>query len=152
MVHALVSLHAVLTPYGIVADLRPDRLAIPRNRTRHPQVYCVEGDHRVHAGFLTSLKPLADYRAADRAVRQVIRQGLFTLQATEAFDFHYYFDSLAHLDKALATRWTDTILEDPTRHRLSVLLRRHPRAQVMAVSRIRLRVLMKRSDGYGRVR
>lgn len=93
----------------------------------------MEGDHRIHAGVLTTLKPLADCHAADRAVRQVVREGLFALRATEAFDFHYYFDSPAHLDRALATRWTDTILEDPTRHRLSVLLRQHPRARIMAV-------------------
>ncbi len=144
MVHALVLLHAVLTPHGVLADLRPDRLAIPRRPARHPQVYCVEGDRRVHAGYLKTLKPLADYRAADLAVRRVIRRGLFALQAIEAFDFHYYFDSLAHLEKALATRWTDTVLEASTRHRLRVLLRKYPRGRIMAVSRIRLSVTIKR--------
>src|SRR5712692_2085604 len=123
MVHALVLLHAVLTPHGVLADLRPDRLAIPRRLARHPQVYCVEGDRRVHAGYLKTLKPLADHRAADLAVRRVIRRGFFALQAI---------------------RWTDTVLEASTRHRLRVLLRKYPRGRIMAVSRIRLSVTIKR--------
>ncbi len=143
MVHALELLHAVLAPHGVLADLRPDRSANPPKSTRHPQVYCTEGDHRVHAGYLKTLKPFADYRAADLAVRRVIRRGLFALQAIETFDYHYYFDSLAHLERALATRWTDTVLEASTRHRLGVLLRKHPRALIMAVSRIRLNVMRK---------
>lgn len=143
MVHALELLHAVLAPQGVLADLRPDRSANPPNRTRHPQVYCIAGDERVHAGYLKTLKPVADYRAANLAVRRVIRRGLFALQAVEVFDFHYYFDSLTHLEKALATRWTDTVLETSTHHHLGVLLHRHPNAQIMAVSRIRLNVMRK---------
>jgi hypothetical protein len=143
MVDALELLHAVLAPHGVLADLRPDRSANPPRHARHPQVYCVEGDQRVHAGYLKTLKPFADYRAADLAVRRVIRRGLFALQAVETFDFHYYFDSPAHLEKAVATRWTDTVLEASTNHHLRVMLRKHPKAHIMAVSRIRLSIMRR---------
>lgn len=146
MVHALVLLHQALAPDGTLVDLRPDRLANPQGRrARQPHVYCVQGGRRVHAGYLKTLKPLATYRAADHAVRQVIRQELFTFRAVEAFDFHYYFHTLECLDRALATRWTSTVLEASTRRRLGTLLRAHPAAQIMAVDRIRLSVLMKRA-------
>lgn len=75
MVHALVIAHGLLCAHGMVADLRPDR--VTNICARHIQVYCLTGDHRVHAGRLKLLKPLADFRAADRAVREVIRRGRF---------------------------------------------------------------------------
>lgn len=143
MVHALVNARGLLRTHGLVADLRPD--TVTKFRAGHIQVHCLTGDHRVHAGRLKLLKPLADFRAADGAVREVIRRRLFRLRAVETFEFRYYFDTFAHLEKALARYWTDAkaTLEDSTRRRLSVLLRRYPEARVMAVAQYRLNVLAK---------
>jgi len=141
MVHALIIAHRLLRAHGVVADLRPDRVATIRARRTH--VYCLTGDHGIHAGRIKPLKPLADFRAADRAVREVIRRGLFRLRAVEAFEFRYYFDTLPHFEKALARYWTDATLEDSTRRRLGRLLRRYPTARITAVARMRLNVLAK---------
>jgi len=145
MVHALVLLYGVLTSHGTLVDLRPDRMANAcDHRAGQPHIYCVEGEQRVHVGYLKTAKPLADYRAADRAVRNVIRQGLFALQTVEVFSFRYHVDSLATLDKALATRWASTILDAPTRRRLQACLHKHPAAKIMMVDRMRLTVMEKR--------
>jgi len=87
--------------------------------------------------------PLADFRAADRAIREVVRRGLFRLGAIEAFELRYYFDTPGHLEKAVARYWTYATLEDSTRRRVDALLRRHPSATIMAVARQRVNVLVK---------
>lgn len=142
MVHALVTIRGLLRPHGVVADLQPDRFA--GRHARHAQIYCLTNDRRLHAGRIKIVKPLADFRAADRAIREVVRRGLFRLGAIEAFEFHYYFDSSAHLDRAVARYWRPhATLEESARRRVGSLLRRHRGARIMAVSRQRMTVLVK---------
>jgi hypothetical protein len=81
MVHALTVTRRLLRPHGVLVDLRNNRFA--SIRARHDQVYCLTGDRRLYAGPLKVKKPLADFRAADRAVREVVRRGLFRLASTE---------------------------------------------------------------------
>jgi len=143
MVHALIRLHRALSGRGILVDLRPDRRAAIPDRLFHTQLYCAVNGRQVHAGRLRAVRPLAVFVAADRALRHVVRRGLFAARSTATFNFHYYFDSPAHLERAVALYWPQTMLEISTRRRLSMLLRRHPGAEIMAITRVRLSVLAK---------
>lgn len=154
MVHALRQIHRVLAPHGVVADLRPDRRL--HQRTRHarltlawlPRVYLGSGLWRGPVGVLQKTgKKLADHRAADTAIQQVLRRGLFVLSAADTFEFRYYFRTLAHLDNHLATVWVETSLPLQTRRRLLAGLRRHPTSQILVVEPVQLNVLVKVDAG-----
>ena len=140
MVHALMVTRRLLRPHGVLVDLRNDRFA--SIRARHEQVYCLAGDRRLYAGPLRIKKPLADFRAADRAVREVVRRGLFRLAATEVFEIRSYCKTVSSLDKA-AARNAYVTLESATRRRLHALLRRHPGAKIMVVAWTRLSPLVR---------
>ena len=140
MVHALIATRRLLRPAGVLVDLRTDRFA--SLRARHDQLYCLTSGGQRHLGPLKIVKPLADFRAADRAVREVLRRGLFRLGAVAVVEIRSYFESLAALDKALA-RTPYAAVDDSTRRRLATLLRRYPAGQIMAIGRGRLTVLVK---------
>ena len=140
MVHALIVTRGLLRPDGILVDLRTDRFAAIR--TRHDQVFCLTRDRRRYAGSLEIRRSLADFRSADRAIREVVRRGLFRLDAVEVFEHLAYLDSPAHLERAVA-RHRYARLPNPTRRRLRALWRRHPGAQILVVARERMNVLAK---------
>ena len=140
MVHALRVARGLLRPHGVLVDLRNDRFA--SIRARHDQVYCLIGDRPLYAGPLRIKKPLADFRAADRAIRDVVRRGLFRLRAVEVFEIRSYYETTAHIEKYAAQNPYVTV-EDTTRRRLGALLRGHPAAQILVVAQTRLNVLVK---------
>jgi len=140
MVHALIVARGLLRPHGVLVDLRNDRSV--SIRTRHDQVYCLIGDRRLYAGALEINKPLADFRAADRAIREVVRRGLYRLSTVDAFEIRSYYKTAAHLERAAARNPYVTIVS-ATRRRLGALLRRHPAGQIVTVAQTRLNVLEK---------
>lgn len=140
MVHALMVARSLLRPHGVLVDLRSDRFSSVR--VRHDQIFCLIGDRRRYAGRLKITKPLADFRCADRAVREVVRRGLFRFDSVTVFESRSYFDSLARLDRAAAGQ-RYAVLENATRRRLRALLRRHPGSRIVAVARERLNVLVR---------
>lgn len=140
MVHALIVIRGLLRPHGVLVDLRTDRFASVR--ARHDQVFCRTGTRRRYAGRIKITKPLADFRCADRAVREVLRRGLFRLEPVEVFENRSYLDSPARLDQAMAGQ-RYAVLEESTRRRLRALRRRYARSQIMIVARERLNVLVR---------
>jgi SAM-dependent methyltransferase len=144
MVHALEEIHRVLTPRGVLADLRPSRWADSRDRRAVlPRVYGVANGEEILVGRLEK-ENLADHLAADRAVQWVLRRGFFTLQSTETFPFRFYFRTLAVLDDYLSTYWTNSTLSESTRRRLQSLVRERPSSQIAVVDTMRLNVMTKR--------
>jgi hypothetical protein len=140
MVHALITTRRLLRPHGMLVDLRTDRFS--STRARHDQLYCLMGDRRLYVGPRKIKKPLADFRASDRAIREVLRRALFRLNAVEVIEIRSFLKTLADLGRAdAATPYAG--VEGSTRRRLSVLLRRHPGARIMVVARGRLNVLVK---------
>lgn len=143
MVHALREIHRVLTPRGMLADLRADRRMDPRKRhVALPRVYCVSDGGEILAGVLKK-ENVADHRAADRAAREVLRRELFTLQSAETFPFRFYFRTLSHLEDYLSTWWTNTTLPALTRRRLRLLMDRYPASQIVVIDTMRLDVMRK---------
>lgn len=143
MVHALRQAHRVLRAGGSVIDLRPDR--DPGGRRAKPMTACLvlRGIERPAGALIETAAFHADYVAADRAVAQSVRRGLFSVRSTERLQLRIHVRSLDVLEEKLKTEWTGTTLPPQTRRRLGVLLRRHRSAHLVVVDTYRLTVLQK---------
>lgn len=84
MVHALTEAHRVLKPNGILIDLRPSH--------KHRCAGLGEGKEWKLIGAMR--EDFADDLAADRAVKQVIRAGLFHQEPLIEFDLDRVMDTL----------------------------------------------------------
>jgi len=142
MVHALREIHRVLTPGGLLADLRPDRRLDARKRRRDvlAKLFYARGGRETPVGVLEE-GSFADDEAADRALRRVVRDGLFTLESSETLSFRYYFRDLESADDYLETRETANV-DPPTRRRLEVLSLR-PGGEIVLVETLLLNVIRK---------
>jgi hypothetical protein len=96
MVDALVEIHRVLAPDGILVDARPDsRVAAYAERRK------IRGFQRF--GIMkTSRLEIANDRASDRAIARVVREGLFKRRRGGRFWHLVPFGSLAELRKYLS--------------------------------------------------
>jgi hypothetical protein len=87
MVHALREAHRVLTANGILVDLRPAAV--------HRRVGIVRQGRFQHLGIMQ--ERFDDDRAADRAIRQVLEEGLFKVEWRSQFDCRRVMDTLNDL-------------------------------------------------------
>src|SRR3989449_6666566 len=95
MVDALVEIHRVLAPGGILVDARPDsRVPAYAERGKSP------GFQRFGV-VKTSRHELANDRASDRAIARVVREGLFKRVRRGRFWHLVPFGSLADLRRYL---------------------------------------------------
>ncbi len=84
MVHALHEAHRVLKANGILVDLRPAAV--------HRRVGIVRQGRLEHIGNMR--ERFEDDHAADRAVRQVLEEGLFKTESRSKFSCRRVMDSL----------------------------------------------------------
>ena len=84
MVHALRECHRVLKPNGILIDLRP--MAV------HRRVGIARGDDWNYVAAMS--EPFDDDRAANRAVAQVMREGLFWREQETTFELARHIATL----------------------------------------------------------
>lgn len=91
MVHALHEAHRVLKPDGILIDLRP--------AARHRRVGLGEGEH--WQAVVVMREPLGAERAANRAVREVVSDGLFLPQRRVEFKLDRVMDTMDDFRKWL---------------------------------------------------
>lgn len=143
MVHALREAHRILGPDGVVADLRPER--DPGNlRARR-----ILAEFRGRRGttlvgvMRESTEYISDYIASDRAVAQVLRQGLFILEHSETFWLRTFFRNLEAVERYLATEWTGTAIPARTYQALRRLATRDPGGWIVASDLFRLNVLRR---------
>jgi len=85
MVHALHEARRVLKPGGVLIDLRPAAV--------HRQVGVIRAGQSQRLGAMR--EKFDDDYAANRAVAEVVRQGLFKLERRIRFDCRRTMDSLA---------------------------------------------------------
>lgn len=84
MVHALTEAHRVLKPNGVLIDLRPAH--------QHRRAGLGEGKTWKYVGSMR--EPFDDDIAADRAVKQVLRAGLFKQESLSEFNLDRVMDTL----------------------------------------------------------
>jgi hypothetical protein len=145
MVHALREIRRVLKPGGTLIDIRPDRFSHPRQqRPTLPAVRWQASRGSVSAGTLgKTAQNLRRHRAATRALHEMIRRGVFVLEATETFPFRIYFRDLATLDAFIGVTWRSTIFPGRVRSRLMAAHDQGPRGGIVVIEPIRLNVLRK---------
>src|SRR5437660_169237 len=95
MVHALVEIHRVLAPGGILVDARPDSRVPAYAERRRPRRFQRFGVVK------TSRPELANDRASDQAITRVVREGLFKRTRSGRFWHRVPFSDLAELRKYL---------------------------------------------------
>ena len=89
MVDALHSIWLTLARPGTLVDLRPVSAPCPIEViTRHGSVQIGEVDASGMA---------ADDAAADRAIREAVARGWFTMQHTEQFGFAFWWDTVSEM-------------------------------------------------------
>lgn len=102
---ALRRIHRLLVPGGVVLDMRP---GLDRG------LVTARGEP---LGRLSDTGFLRDSREVDRAVRAVLREGLFALEDVATFAWVHRFDTAAEL-LAEAETWTRTPVTGRVRRRV----------------------------------
>src|SRR5437870_9555324 len=95
MVDALVEIHRVLAPGGILVDARPDSRVpayVERRKPRGFQRFGVVNTSRLE---------LVNDRASDQAITRVVREGLFKRRRSGRFWHRVPFSDLAELRRYL---------------------------------------------------
>ena len=95
MVDALVEIHRVLAPGGILVDARPDSRVPAYAERRKPRGFQRFGVVK------TSRQELTNDRASDRAITHVVREGLFKRRRSGRFWHRVPFSDLVELRKYL---------------------------------------------------
>lgn len=147
MVHALAQIHRVLRRGGVVADLRPDRFASPRQpQPKLPEIYWASLRQERFKGVLDKApRNLRKHRAATLTMQRAIQWGLFRLEGTETFPFRYHFRSLGVFERFLRTVWKESFVQPSVYRRLQRAQRRSPTGHVVVIEPLRLNVLRKRN-------
>lgn len=110
MVHALSEIRRVLTPDGILIDLRPF--------TEEWRIEVVSLRETRKTGFITP-QPVgvADDEAANRAMADVESRGWFKREEGIEFPIHYVWDTASEAEKWIEEEWEGvaTLSEDAKR-------------------------------------
>lgn len=100
MVHALLECWRALTPGGYLIDLRP--------YSSNPAIELVgEGGETIIPGHINDESGIPLDLAADKAIAEVVRRGLFSLEREAAFKFNYYWPELEDMVEYVSVRWAD---------------------------------------------
>ncbi len=100
MVHALREIWRVLTPGGLLLDVRPLVGDWPIEVVAHGHVYAVgQVDHKPE-GYV-------DDRAANDAAARAGREGWFIRDREGLFDFAYYWDTPEEMQAYMEEEWGD---------------------------------------------
>src|SRR6516162_6270710 len=128
MVHALAQIHRLLHRDGVVADLRPDRFASPRQpQPQLPKICWASRRRESFQGVLDKTPGnLRKHRAATRTTQRVVQRKLFRLERTETFPFRYHFRSLGVFERFLRTVWKESVVQPSVYRRLLRAQKRSP--------------------------
>jgi hypothetical protein len=103
MVHALDEIHRVLTPGGILVDLRPLADSWP--------VEVLQGESSVVTGRLIDLPTgLGDDLAANAAIAEAVLRGWFRFEKVFNFRLYEYWDDPDEMIAYISERWADLVL------------------------------------------
>ena len=111
MVHALQRVRQLVSATGLVMDVHP---------TAEP-AWVEVGAER--AGAVESGDAPARHAAADAALKTVLGDGVFTVEASGVFQFFTYADSIDELNDHVRKTWRSARIEDPVVGRARAALR-----------------------------
>ncbi len=131
MVHALSQIRHVLTPDGVLIDLRPQL-------DRWPVEIVSAGGYRAVGQVIDLPEPLSDDRAADQAMRENIERAWFRREDDAIFPFYYYWDTPKEMQEHISDNWADVINIEETLWEAI----RSAWATANADARVRLRIKM----------
>lgn len=86
MVHVLRQTHKALRSRGVLLDLHP----LPR----HPWVEIWRGGRRIRLGLLDDTTFVEEVRAARACLEDVVREGIFRVEARRWFDWRIHYASV----------------------------------------------------------
>jgi hypothetical protein len=105
MVHALEEIKRTLVPRGLLIDLRP--------LLGSWSVEVAWGNGYREVGRLRDLlEALSDDEAAEHAMDEAARRGLFTLEEGERFSLFYSWDTANDMEKFLREEWDGFVVLD----------------------------------------
>jgi hypothetical protein len=93
MVHALEEIHRLLKPDGKLIDIHPV--------AEHSSVEIHQNGKIDLVGQLEVIQWCVDFEEADKALGEIIRRGVFTVEEKSNFDTLTYYDSAAEMGTAL---------------------------------------------------
>ncbi len=115
MVHALEESRRVLTHNGRLIDIRP--------LSSYPPVEVITSNGARLAGRADDSLGIPDDQAANNAIADAVRQGIFFKDADERFEFFYYWDTMEQMQAYVEDRWEGwVILEDTILQNLSRII------------------------------
>ncbi len=91
---------------------------MPRKRA----IFCEASEGRKAVGYLRESGARIRYQRAQKALDQVVSQGLFRLRASTIFTFRYRARSLKDLRRYLQQRWTEASVDRVTAGRINRVL------------------------------
>jgi hypothetical protein len=119
MVHALEKIHRLLSAAGVLIDIHP---------SAEPPSIQVRVAGEIHdGGWLRESDDYLEYEDADRALQQVIDDGLFVLERQARFSFVTHAPSLRDLQAHLEDEWQDAYIEETTLRLIEDLMRTRER-------------------------
>ncbi len=138
MVHALKEAWRVLVPKGIMIDLRPLPIDVPLE-----VVY--EGGYEA-AGIVDMSLDYEFDVAPDKAVEQVLEEGIFVQNILETFDYSFYWRTFHGMVVDLEENWKGDleVPKDVLNNARAIYIRYRPK------SRLRLPMKMK-LGGYVKI-
>lgn len=102
MVHALSEIRRVLTPDGILLDLRP-------MQARWPVEVISARETRETGRIVDFPRGVEDDEAANRAMAEAKQKGWFLRERETTFPYIYSWDSPSELEEWIADEWEDFI-------------------------------------------
>lgn len=135
MVHALKSIHRLLAPGGLLLDIHP---------TDEPAgIYLGRGRSEQFIAWLEETDEYEEYRQADQAVAQAMREGFYRLERRSLFWFTIHAASLPELELYLQQEWKDAIIPPLAWQRLAQIQgSRQIPGEIRLRERIQLNVLL----------
>jgi hypothetical protein len=132
MVHALHEAWRVLSPRGLMIDLRP--LSID---TSLDIIYKGKNES---AGIVDMSPDVEDDIAVDHAIESVIKEGIYKELSQESFELTYYWKTVKGMMADYRERWKDdVIIDDKVIRGAYELFRKHrPHARVRLLIHMKL--------------
>jgi hypothetical protein len=143
MVHALKEAWRVLSQWGLMIDMRPICLNAP--------VHILYAEKEEFAGVVDMSLDIDSEIAADRAIQEILSEGMYKEIGAERFEIAYYWDTVRGMLADLRNRWKDdaTIDESVTKRAYEIFRKHRGHKRVRLQLQMKLSKYEKQNTAYG---